>query len=232
MNNEKLIELITKEVIRRMKSIIEQENTKNDKVLILEESGNVCPIVKSRLEENSIAVDCIDSMSDISDYKCILIQNISNNELRNIAQGYQNSKKEKAIIDILLKGKQLYALEKGVEYEEYKEIAPKALIDVFEEYKNKIASFGVEFTSLKTVINEVKDKKEDNKVAASKKKETKTTCCDADREVLVKKLISEIDIKNLHKDGAKEIIVSKKSIITPLAKDYARINNLVIKFEN
>lgn len=240
MNNEKLVELITKEVIRRMKAIIEENNSIKNKILILEHNENMCPIVKKRLEENNIIADSIDTMKDINEYKCILIQNISNNELRNISQGYGSSQKEKLIVDLILKGEKLYALEKGVEFEEYKDVAPKVLINVFEEYKNKLELFGVVFTSLKSIISNtnkvekaIKEvvKKEEN-IGNNMESIVNEKCCIGNERVLNKKLISEMDIRNLKKEGVNEIIVAKKSIITPLAKDFARINNLVIKVES
>ena len=43
-----------------------------------------------------------------------------------------------------------------------------------------------------------------------------------------KRLVSEIDLKNISKMGITKISVSKKTIVTPLALDYARINRLQI----
>ncbi|MDU7964099.1 MAG: ethanolamine utilization protein, partial [Clostridium perfringens] len=41
-----------------------------------------------------------------------------------------------------------------------------------------------------------------------------------------KKLVSESDLRKPHINGVRTLIVDKKAIITPLAKDYIRINNL------
>lgn len=232
MDNDKLIELITKEVMKRIKLMVEVNNN-NKKVLILEKSENLCPVVKKILAENEMSVDSIDSMGNLDNYEFILIQNLSNNELINIAQGYQNSEKEKAIIDILLKGKKVYGLEKGLEYKEYEDVAPKGLIEVFQGYKEKLSTFGVEFTSLRAIIGSKVTEKSANKseektqVKSLEKVDVKTH-----QNVITKKLVSEIDMKNMQKDGAKEVRISKKSIITPLAKDFARINNITITIES
>ncbi|RXI49096.1 hypothetical protein DP130_06710 [Clostridium tetani] len=242
MDKDKLIELITKEVMKRIKLTMEEnnrkeENHKNNKtILILENSKDLCPIVKKNLDENKILVDSIDNIKDIETYEFILIQNLSNNELINISKGYSNSDKEKAIINILLKGKNIYALEKGLEYKNYENTSPRALLEVFKGYKNNLTSFGITFTSLRDLITSIKSNKELKEVCPIEKLESKledksqnNKCI---RKTIDKKLISEMDIKNIEKEGIKEITISKKSIVTPLAKDFARVNNINIKIES
>ncbi|WP_164971370.1 TIGR02536 family ethanolamine utilization protein [Clostridium tetani] len=242
MDKDKLIELITKEVMKRIKLTMEEnnrkeENHKNNKtILILENSKDLCPIVKKNLDENKILVDSIDNIKDIETYEFILIQNLSNNELINISKGYSNSDKEKAIINILLRGKNIYALEKGLEYKNYENTSPRALLEVFKGYKNNLTSFGITFTSLRDLITSIKSNKELKEVCPIEKLESKledksqnNKCI---RKTIDKKLISEMDIKNIEKEGIKEITISKKSIVTPLAKDFARVNNINIKIES
>ncbi|RXI66073.1 hypothetical protein DQN76_13520 [Clostridium tetani] len=242
MDKDKLIELITKEVMKRIKLTMEEnngkeENSKSNKtILILENSKDLCPIVKKNLDENEISVDSIDNMKDIETYEFILIQNLSNNELINISKGYANSDKEKIIINILLKGKNIYALEKGLEYKNYENTSPRALLEVFKSYKNNLTSFGITFTSLRALITNIKSNKNLKQVCPIEKLEDKLEDKSQDnkciKKTIDKKLISEIDIKNIEKEGIKEITISKKSIVTPLAKDFARVNNINIKIES
>ncbi|MBU3209967.1 TIGR02536 family ethanolamine utilization protein [Clostridium algidicarnis] len=235
MNNDNLVDMITREVMKRINVIIETSSTSKKAVLILEDTKNLCPIVKGRIDQNEMSVDYIDTMKDVDSYEIILIQNLSNNELVNISKGYGNSPKEKVIIDMLLKGKKLYALEKGLQYKEHEDKSPKALLEVFEGYKNKLVSFGIEFKSLGAILGNTK---ENNKIEVLRSPLVKESCkiekSDNNKclsSVLNKKLISESDIKNLKKEGLKEILICKGSIVTPLAKDFARINNIDIKIE-
>lgn len=233
MNNDKLVDIITKEVMNRIKLMMETSSVSKKTVLILEDTKDLCPIVKGRIEQKEMSVDYIDTMKNIDSYEIILIQNLSNNELVNISKGYGNSPKEKVIIDMLLKGKKLHALEKGLQYKEHESKSPKALLEVFEGYKDKLVSFGIEFKSLGAILGNTK---ENNNVEILEKplvKESyKIEKSDDNQylsEVLNKRLISEVDIRNLKKEGLKEILISKRSIVTPLAKDFARVNNINIK---
>lgn len=235
MDKDKLIELITKEVMRRIKLTMEENNKKeegNKTILILENSKDLCPIVKKNLNENEISVDYIDNMKGIETYEYILIQNLSNNELINISKGYANSDKEKMIINILLKGKNIYALGKGLEYKNYENTSSRALLEVFKSYKNNLTSFGVTFTSLRAIIENIKSNKNLKEVCHREKSEDKLQNNKCIKKTIDKKLISEMDIKNIEKEGIKEITISKKSIVTPLAKDFARVNNIDIKIES
>lgn len=136
---------------------------------------------------------------------------------------------------MLLKGKKLYALEKGLQYKAHEDKSPKALLEVFEGYKNKLVSFGIEFKSLRAILGNTKEN--DNVEALTKplakesckiEKPDNNKCLSA---VLNKKLISEVDIRNLKREGLNEILIYKGSIVTPLAKDFARVNNINIKIK-
>ncbi|MBU5591916.1 TIGR02536 family ethanolamine utilization protein [Clostridium sp. MSJ-4] len=234
MNKDILVDTITKEVMKRIKLMMDSNSDLEKRVLILEETKDLCPIVKGKIEEERISVDYIDNMKDINSYEFILIQNLSNNELINISRGYVSSSKESVILDLLLKGKKIYALEKGLQYKKYDSTSPKALLEVFKGYKDKLASFGVEFTSLRSILSKSKDCKEScviEKTISAGISKVQEVDNNSLSQVLSKRLISEVDVRDLKKEGIGEIIVPKKSIVTPLAKDFARVNNIKIKIE-
>ena len=80
MNKDNLVDIITKEVMKRIKLMMETSSVSKKSVLILEDTKDLCPIVKGRIEQNEMSVDYIDTMKDIDSYEIILIQNLSNNE--------------------------------------------------------------------------------------------------------------------------------------------------------
>lgn len=73
-------------------------------------------------------------------------------------------------------------------------------------------------------------------LAENEKAFDKTACCGEQAECQLencvdftnKRLVSEVDLKNISKKGITKISVSKNTIVTPLALDYARINRLQI----
>lgn len=229
MCNEELIELITKEVMKRLKTMIEESNKSNKKLLILEHSKDLCPILSGALKDNNFTIDCLDNMSDIETYEGIILQNISNSELTNLSLTVQGSMKEKVAIEAALKGLNLYAMEKGVEYKKYAATANEALFAAFRNHEEKLKSYGIKFVGLKGLLSSLTGKEN---IKSDKEKVSVKVKTKENQLKISKKLISETDLKNLYKDGVNEIVISKKSIVTPLAKDFARINNLLIKLEN
>lgn len=229
MKNEELIELITKEVMKRLKIMLEENNKSKKKLLILEHSKDLCPILSGALKDNDFIVHCLDDMNDIESYEGIILQNISNGELTNLSLTIQGSMKEKVAIEAVLKGLNLYAMEKGVEYKKYTATANTALLDTFKSHEEKLKNYGVKFVGLKGLLSALKG---EGNIKENNEKVSATVEVGVNQLVINKKLISETDLKNLYKDGIKEIVIPRKSIVTPLAKDFARINKLLIKFES
>ena len=146
----------------------------------------------------------------------------------------------------IMKGKKVYVLDEGIEYKKYKDTAPKALYKKFMSFEDEICKFGVEIIKDLNVItkNKLNIKKELESTRGSKKKDTKVLDKDVlnltsvesvkiDNEFSLdlrnKKLISEADLRKPTINGVKNILVNKKSIITPLAVDFMRIHHLKLK---
>ncbi|HCQ89815.1 MAG TPA: hypothetical protein DIU45_08815 [Clostridium sp.] len=237
MYSEDLVELITKEVMNRLKILLEENNKSKKKLLILEHSKDLCPILSGALQDNNFIIDCLDNMGDIESYEGIILQNVSNSELANLSLTIQGSMKEKVAIEAALKGLNLYAMEKGVEYKKYTTTANRVLFNTFKNHEEKLKSYGVNFVGLKELLSTLKS--ENVNVAPKTERNNKTDKVEVSVQIkdeanrsVKKKLISETDLRNLYKDGVKEVVIPKKSIVTPLAKDFARINKLLIKFES
>lgn len=234
MYSEELVELITKEVMNRLKILLEENNKSKKKLLILEHSKDLCPILSGALNDNNFTIDCLDNMGDIESYEGIILQNISNSELANLSLTIQGSMKEKVAIEAALKGLNLYAMEKGVEYKKYATTANRVLFNTFKDHEEKLKSYGVNFVGLKGLLSTLKNENVNvsPKSERNDKSEVSVQIKDEANKSIKKKLISETDLRNLYKDGVREVVIPKKSIVTPLAKDFARINKLLIKFES
>lgn len=236
MNNEELVDLITKEVMIRLKAMLSDKNMFNKKrVLILEHKEALCSVLTSSLEKNNYTVDCIDNMGDLDSYEGIVLQSIKNSELANLSHGIESSVKEKLVIKAIFNGNKIFSMEKGVEYKSFQATSNKLFFNMFKEYEDKLASYGIKFVGLKGLIASLEDKpveraesickitsKDDEEVVESK--DSKEGYIDLTN----KKLVSEVELRNIFKSGIKEVLVSKKSIITPLAMDFARVSKLKI----
>jgi len=125
-------------------------------------------------------------------------------------------------------------MEKGVEYKKYAATANRVLFNTFKDHEEKLKSYGVNFVGLKGLLSTLKSENVNvsPKSERNDKSEVSVQIKDEANKSIKKKLISETDLRNLYKDGVKEVVIPKKSIVTPLAKDFARINKLLIKFES
>ncbi|AKA68740.1 hypothetical protein [Clostridium scatologenes] len=233
MEMEKLVEMITKEVMKRIKKLSYDENRYvKDKILLLGdcfESSNI----KEALEEKYI-VDLYNSDVNVDCYKAVVLSKLNLKVLSNLALGLCNGQYEEIIINALFKGKRVYVLEDGMEYRKYMSSANKNLYKLYTEYEQKLMYNGVDILNEGNLIRALLcgqdiHKSQNHEVyedSISEKIENKQEFI---KNSLSKKLITEVDLRRLYMDGVKEINILKKSILTPLAQDFIRINHLKIK---
>lgn len=234
MSNEQLVELITKEVMSRIQNMMnEKASNGRKKILVLEHEKNLCSVLLSVLNEKNYKVDCLDDMKSTDCYDAIIFQGISNKELANLSMGIEGSLKEKTAIEALLEGHEIYSLKSGVEYKKYKAKSNKLFYNMFMGYEEKLNSFGVHQIELKELLAslEADTATSFNKtdfIRCQSKEPLKEKVSDKIADLSEKKLISEVELKNIYKSGIEKVSVSKKSILTPLAMDYVRINKIKI----
>lgn len=233
MDMEKLVEMITKEVMKRIKKLSYDENRYvKDKILLLGdcfESSNI----EEALEEKYI-VDLYNSDVNVDCYKAVVLSKLNLKVLSNLALGLCNGQYEEIIINALFKGKRVYVLEDGMEYRKYMSSANKNLYKLYTEYEQKLMYNGVDILNEGNLIRTLLcgqdiHKSQNHEVyedGISEKIENKQEFI---KNSLSKKLITEVDLRRLYMDGVKEINILKKSILTPLAQDFIRINHLKIK---
>lgn len=236
MNNEQLVNLITKEVMIRLNAMLGENNIVDEKrVLVLEREDALSPELVSALSEKGYIVDCLDNKKFLNSYEGIILQTITNQEMANISNGIEGSVKEKSVIEALLLGSRIYSLEEGVEYKKFVATSNKQFLSLFMSYKDKLKSYGIHFVELNNLLSFL-----ENKYDCS----VKVPCCIETNEVKApvciensehnyvdlsnKKLISEVELRNTLKAGIKKVLVSRKCVVTPLAIDFARINKLEI----
>ncbi|MGL4848643.1 MAG: TIGR02536 family ethanolamine utilization protein [Clostridium sp.] len=150
--------------------------------------------------------------------EALFLTNLSIRELSNLSLGMASSEIEEYILKYIMSGRDVYVLSDGMEYKEYKKTAPKLLYRKYVEDEESLVSYGVKLINHSTEIE--KEKNYTTEKASSEEKQI----------TLTKKLISESDLRKPYINGVRDIIINKKTIITPLAKDYIRINNINIKF--
>lgn len=236
MSNEKLVELITKEVMIRLKAMLNNDNVIDQKkVLVLEKADDLCPVLTGALRENNYTVDCLDNMGNLSSYEGIILQSITNSELANLSHGIEGSIKEKVVIEAILNGSRIYSMEKGVQFTKFANTSNAAFFNLFKSYEEKLRAYGITFVGLKKLLNSLGSKvhvverstsnlegKEMNLLVENKNTEEDFV------DLTNKKLISEVELRNIYKSGINKVVISKKAVVTPLAMDFARVSKVQI----
>jgi ethanolamine utilization protein len=201
MDKDALIELITKEV---MKKIFIK------KALLLSEKEYE---ITNKAFLNGYSLETYKEDVNLDDYDLIVVPELSIENISALALGLPQDNMVGTIIRALFKGKRVIVLKEGLEHRKYKETAKGNLYKLYLDYEVRITALGVEIEG---------EESKDQSVVTDKVRETT-------QNVLSKKLITESDLRRFQMKGVKEIAVDKNCIITPLAKDFIRINKIQIK---
>ncbi|WP_346930687.1 TIGR02536 family ethanolamine utilization protein [Clostridium sp.] len=226
MNYDKLVDLIVKEVYKKL----EETNKKNirHKTAVIIGDVELDPITKANLNEEYTMIYYGEEAleADIA-----VVSRLSIKSMANIAILTGINEEENFIINMLLAGKRVYVLENGLEYRKYKNTAPRALYNKYLSFEKELKIYGIDIVE---VIEKVEDKttrKEEYKKAkeVSMLETSNSISEEMSFEIRNKKLISEMDLRKPFMNGMKSVVIDKKSIITPLANDFIRIHNLKVK---
>lgn len=234
MDFDKLVALITEQVLNNIKN----NTSVKKKVLVLSNENN------NKIQEllgNDFDLEYYEDNVTLDSYEHIICPNLCTNGLASLALGIGSSKMLSKMIEAIFMGKNVMVLEEGMEYRKFKGTAPKTLYKTFLEYEEKVRNFGVMIVPTYSLKDELNNRKIKNnsfetetvkvnndlvfhqEVKASETIEVKDSL-----HIRNKKLIAESDLKKIYMNGVRNVAIDKNSIITPLAKDFIRINHLNI----
>lgn len=210
ISEKSLVSQVMEEVYERLKEKEEEKNTLKQYIVIDDET--LRPIVE--LNKNYKVQLYTDTLNSCD---IVILSQCSIDLLSHMALGLTYSSKEKFLMKILLEGKVIYILEDGIEYRRYKYTAHRNLYTLYSDYEDKIQKYGVK------VVHNIME------IVTKQALPLQSRPRLMDLEIKNKKLISESDFLEIYKQGILEVVVAKKSIITPLAEDFARTHHLTIR---
>ena len=207
MEKDALIEIITKRVVDELlKKGNCYSNINAEKLLKIDFLGDD-EYLKNNLKEHvdiniieNIEVPYINEQKQ-SEEKTLVVSNLCLTNLLYVSQGKKNF-----IVEYLLNGGNVYLREEGLEYKKY--TSPKNLLKLYDEYTNKIKSFGVKIIKRDEITNILKNKE----------------------NVYIKGVITESKLRELNIKN-KRIVLKNNSQITSLAQDYIKQNNIEVYYE-
>lgn len=213
---DSLIDDIIEEVKARMDRMQEEPCgcARTGKVLVL---GALKPAEENILK--SFAE--IHTLQETGTYDFIVAAQVSTGLLAYTALGIPGQPEAQCILEALLSGRKVYILESGLEYRRYKESSYKALYQKYQEYEEEIRRFGAEIVSGVQEAAEL--------VMRVLKKECAPADDRAAFDLTGLKLLGESDLGKMRGTGYRTVLIGKKTIITPLAKDYISNHNLTVR---
>lgn len=134
----------------------------------------------------------------------LVVSKLSLKNLYNISNAIYENDYEEKIIKFLLENKEIIIIKEGIEYSKYENI-PVAVLKRYEEYIEKIKTYGIKIESKDFYINSL-EKKE---------------------EVYGKKLLDLNSLRELEIKGIKRLVI-ENSIVTSSAQEYAKDKNIEI----
>ena len=211
MDTQDLIEVLAREVLKEIAKRENQslsENIKHspEKSIITAFLGND-EVLKDELKKETSVVDNIkldstwEEIEKNENQKRLVVSTLGINDLIDLSQG-----KKSIITEFLFNEGEVLLVEEGLEYKKYTK--PAALINLYDEYLEKVKEFGIKVV---------------------KRTEVKNIFC-AKEKVYLKGLITESRLRKL---GLKNqmLEVDAKSKVTSLAMDYIKENSIELYYE-
>lgn len=153
--------------------------------------------------EDNILKDELSKKFQIDDNgEILVVSSLCINNMIEIALG-----KTHPVIEYILENKKVYIIEEGLKYKLYS--GPKALMENYEKYMETIVKYGVQIVKRTDLISKLSAKTEKTELNG----------------VITISKLQESNIKNT------KLILGKNSIITPLAMEYIKENNIEVLYE-
>ena len=155
-------------------------------------------------DDNEIKEQLSQKFNFSENAKTLIVSQLSLKNLYNISNAIYENEYEEKIIKFLLENKEVIIINEGIEYSKYENIPPMVQ-KKYEEYLEKIKSYGIKVENKDFYINSLTQKE----------------------EVYGKKLLDLNKLKELEAKGMRRIIV-ENSIVTSSAEEYAKEKNIEI----
>lgn len=160
--------------------------------------------------------------------------------LAQTALGIPQSRESAVILNMLMRGKEVYLVEDGIEYRDYRSTAHKNLYMRYQEYEQRIIKFGVRpITHISDIsrerpgknTHEINESRDASKgIQKIKSKETSMLSLQPGILDLSEiRLLKESQLLKARNQGYCTILLNTNAIITPLAMDYITNHNLTIQ---
>ena len=155
-------------------------------------------------DDNEIKEQLSQKFNFSENAETLIVSQLSLKNLYNVSNAIYENEYEEKIIKFLLENKEIVIIKEGIEYSKYENIPPMVQ-KKYEEYLEKIKSYGIKVENKDFYINSLTKKE----------------------EIYGKKLLDLNKLKELEAKGMRRIVV-ENSIVTSSAEEYAKEKNIEI----
>ena len=155
-------------------------------------------------DDNEIKEQLSQKFNFSENAETLIVSQLSLKNLYNVSNAIYENEYEEKIIKFLLENKEIIIIREGIEYSKYENIPPMVQ-KKYEEYLEKIKSYGIKVENKDFYINSLTKKE----------------------EIYGKKLLDLNKLKELEAKGMRRIVV-ENSIVTSSAEEYAKEKNIEI----
>ena len=203
MDEQRMVDYITQEVMKRLKNPVSMAQFSNEKVLII---GAPYPPFHSYY-----------TGACPSDWSAILITRLEPSEMAGLALGIAADEQHRFVLEALLQGKSVYILEDALIYRKFKQTSYKALYQQYLTYEKQLTHFGLQIISDWNHRFEEQPKGNDQILPPIKP--------------VGKNVLTGAMVEQMVHDGIRFIDIPGQTIITPQAKDMIKEYGMVINHQ-
>lgn len=143
----------------------------------------------------------------------VLAASMSCETMAQAALGIPQNREASWLLESLLEGIPVYVLAKGMQYRAYRESAGKTLYRMYQEYEEKISQYGAE------IINDIGEIRERTRLPDEG---AKAGCLN----LTGIRVLTEAHLNKARSGTSGAVLVDRKAVITPLARDYIASHRL------
>ena len=211
MDTQKLIEVLAREVLKEIAKRENEKLSENNEIVSKKSVLTVFlgndEVLKDELKKETSFMENIkldstwEEIGQCENKKRLVVSTLGINELIELSQG-----RKSIITEFLFNDGEVVLVEEGLEYKKYTK--PAALINLYDEYLDKVREFGIKVV---------------------KRTEVKNVFCTKEK-VYLKGLVTERRLRKLELKN-QTLEVDAKSKITSLAMDYIKENSIELCYE-
>lgn len=226
-----IIDQVTKEVMQYMNQI----EQKPEILMLAEKHSTKCHKLLKKYNELGLACGVMtEKENSLDDIKVIILFDITNDVLYKLAQGCSETPYLKLASQALLRGKQVILVKEEIEIFKYEKSAPSLYFNKIMEHLDFLEKCGVAVACEKDIPLYLEVRKLERQIKEETKKElepkqsAETFTVQSATVKINKRLITEREVQEAVRNGAKVIAVMPRAIITQLAKDAIQTYNICL----